>query len=759
MKKSRIYLFALSGVSLLSLHSHAMANETAAVDSIASADDQNGGLDEIIVTGEKRETVLQDAPMSITALGSSFLEQRNANEINDLNGLVPGLSVSKSEGSARIVSIRGIGYETSANPNSQPGVAFHINGVYISHVMALAQDLLDVERVEVLRGPQGTVFGQTSTGGAINVITRKPIIGEISGNVSGSYGNYNYTKLSGALNIPISDTMAARVAAQYLRHDGYGSSIGVENVDTYELDDANNLGLRASLLWEPTDTFSAILSGQTYDTSRAGALQKNVLDTTPGSRVVNQDYPSSFDLKTRMADLAMSLDIGDFATLKSVTAYQYMLKDQGADTDRSAGDFFVHTTRWRDRSKTWTQEVSLNAFPGSVVEWTLGGFFLRQRALKDYVSLGSSPALVYNDMPIVFATYSPYQHTSAAAYGQAVVHVTDALTFTGGMRYNWDKTSGQPINFFDQFGPAEPRKVTSNAITGKIGADYQITSDNMVYVVASRGYKPSGVNFNQDSVIVPESYEHEIVKALEVGTKNEFFDRRIRLNVSGFYYWYDNYQFTAEDPRVNSGGSWNIPNAEIYGLEVEASVLPFDGLRLDGTLSLATGKFKGDFFTIDSQSALAIRQQEALDLGLPQPYVSGYGYNPDIIATVADNLMNTNGNKVAKLPGVQAQFSATYDTDLDAGNLMVRGEMIYRSGFNSRIFEGGPLDKVPSYTLFNATVQYQPFDSELTFSLSAQNLFNVDGVNSLFTDPYGALTTSVEYVNPRQVFATIAYKF
>ena len=160
MKKINSYFLYLSGASLLAFSGNAKAEE------VNAESNSSIGLEEIIVTGEKRETAIQRAPLSITAIDSAALQERNVNEVNDLNGLVPGLSISKNEGSSRIVAIRGIGYETSANPNSQPGVAFHINGVYIAHVMSLAQDMIDVERVEVLRGPQGTVFGQTSTGGA-----------------------------------------------------------------------------------------------------------------------------------------------------------------------------------------------------------------------------------------------------------------------------------------------------------------------------------------------------------------------------------------------------------------------------------------------------------------------------------------------------------------------------------------------------------------------------------------------------------------
>lgn len=753
---SILFLTGASAMALVSASAFAATTDKPL--NAAPADDADG-LKDIIVVGEKRETTLQRAPLSITAVSGDALKQRNANELNDLNGIVPGLTIMKSEGSARIVAIRGIGYETSANPNSQPGVAFHIDGVYIAHVMALGQDLLDVDRVEVLRGPQGTVFGQTSTGGAVNVITRKPILGEASGTASLSYGNYNYLKGVAAVNIPISETLAARFSAQYLRHDGYGYATRVPGYSQYALDNANNVGLRGSLLWKPTDGFSAILSGQTFDADHNAALQKNVNDPNPDPRVVTQDYPGRYALKTRMVNLTLAQEIGSFATLKSVTAYQYMDKRQTADTDRLAGSFFVHTVRWRDKSKAFTQEVSLSSQDQGSLDWTLGGFYLRQHALKDYLSLGSNPGLTYLGMPIVFATYSPYQHTSIAGYGQATLHATDRLALTAGGRYSWDKTTGQPINFFNQFGVANPRESKSDAFTGKLGAEYQATPTNMIYFTASRGYKPSGVNFNQGAVMVPQTYKKETVDALELGFKNEFFDRTVRFNASGYYYWYDNYQYTAEDPRPNSGGSANIPRAEIYGVELEASVLPVKGLRFDGILSLASGKFKGDYKTIDSQGALLIRQAASIALGLPQPYVSGYGYNPAVIAAVQANLSNTNGHEVAKLPGVQGSVSSTYTGEIGPGEVTLKGEMVYRGEFNSRIFTSGPLDRVPSYTVFNALVQYAPHNSNMTFSISAQNLFDKNGINSLFTDPYGALTTSVEYINPRQVFGTVAFKF
>ena len=331
----------LAGASLSLLASPALAQtQAAATDGAATA--ASGGLADIVVTAEKREVTIQSAPIAITAVSGDLLKQRNVNELNDISGYVPGLNIAKSGGAERIITIRGIGYETAQNPNTQPGVAFHIDGVYIAHVAALAQDLLDVDRLEVLRGPQGTVFGVTSTGGAINVITKKPVIGEESGTASLSYGSYNYLKANAAVNIPIADTLAMRAAIQYFRRDGYGYSIAVPGRSKYYLDDADNFGGRLALLWQPSSTFSALLEGQIFRADHAGPLQKNILDTTPGARVVAQDFPGKYKIDTSMVYLTLRQELGDFATAKSITAYQYLDKNQSMDIDLAGREQNLH---------------------------------------------------------------------------------------------------------------------------------------------------------------------------------------------------------------------------------------------------------------------------------------------------------------------------------------------------------------------------------------------------------------------------------
>lgn len=724
-------------------------------------------LGDIIVTGEKRETRIQTAPLSITALSGAALRERNINQLVDLDGYVPGLTIAKSEGAERIITIRGIGYETAQNPNSEPGVAFHIDGVYIANVIALNQDLLDVDRIEVLRGPQGTVFGETSTGGAINVITRKPVIGAASGTAEVSGGTHDYVKANAAVNIPISDTIAARASVQYLRHGPYGEATAVAGEKSYPLEDANNVGVRGSLIWKPGDTFTALLEGQMFFADHNAALQKDIDDPDPRPRHVTQDYPGIFNLQTRMIYLTLTQEIGDVAIARSVTAYQTLDKHQTADNDRLASPFFFDDiTLWQDKSRTFTQEVSLASPAGTRLEWDAGAFYLRQHALQNIfeTTIPSASALVLPDgTGVKFATDSPYQHSSVAGYGQATYHATDRLSLTGGLRYSRDEVSAQPYQYF---AAQAPRRSTSAALTGKLSAEYRITPGTMVYAIGSRGYKPTGVSFVSTAPFapgsfasgpefVPPTYRKETVWAAEIGTKNELFDHLLRLNVAGYYYWYKDFQFTAEDPVPFAGGTDNIPHARIYGAEFEGSLLPMRGLRFDGTLSLGRGRFTGHFLTIDAQTAAQVRAATYAALGYPTAYYA----DARVESAVAGARQDVDGNRVPKLPGTQAQGTATYAWHMAGGTVTLRGEVVYRGAFNYRIFAVSAFDRVPAYTIYNAFIRYQPDARPWSVSVSAQNLTDRNGINSRFADPYGSGSTSVEYIDPREVFGTVSFKF
>ena len=215
-------------------------------------------VEEVVVTAEKRSESLQDISQAVTALSESDIEEKNIESFVDLSAVVPGVTVAKNEGYKTIISIRGVGNETNQNAIAAPSVAFHMDGVFIASPFAISTDFLDVERLEVIRGPQGTLFGQNSTGGAINLISKTPTTEGSEGKLSVTYGDYNLRKVSASNNIVVNDKIATRFSVSSTTRDGF-----TENVFTgQDLDDANNKSVRTDWMFDLNDTSSLRVFGQ-----------------------------------------------------------------------------------------------------------------------------------------------------------------------------------------------------------------------------------------------------------------------------------------------------------------------------------------------------------------------------------------------------------------------------------------------------------------------------------------------------------------
>ena len=423
----------------------------------------------IIVSATKQGTSLQEASISVSAVAVEDLQAANITEITGLNGTVPGLVVAKSGGGERMVSIRGIGSETPENLNAQPGVSYHVDGVYIFNSIAANAAFIDVGQVEVLRGPQGTTFGQGSTGGTINVVTRAPSLDSVQVNGRAGFGNYDTYQFEAGVNLPISDTLAVRVAGQHYEHSGYATATDVVGIGEYELDDQDESAWRASLLWQPTDRFTAQLSTIQFHSDTHGPAQKNIEDPEPDPRVLSQDFPglSIIDTELYYANLEYEFD---FATIKSISSYQKLFSDQRWDADGLTADLFYdltynplvfggtrydHVATWQSNNESWTQELNLTSNGDGPFQWIVGGVYLwtkNEQYILEY--RGSDDNLVrpiipsdtaWNDDAIQYLTYASLQSVTReawAAYAQGTYDLTDKLSLTAGLRYNYDKYSG-----------------------------------------------------------------------------------------------------------------------------------------------------------------------------------------------------------------------------------------------------------------------------------------------------------------------------
>lgn len=786
----------LLGISVLAMTSSAGLAQGPVESAPADAAAVGKGFGEIVVTAEKQPITLQNAPLSVSAVTADKLAEQNITDITGLNGSVPGLVVARSGGGERMISIRGIGSETPENTNTQPGVSYHVDGVYIFNSIAASAAFIDVAQVEILRGPQGTMFGQGSTGGTINVVTNQPSTEALSGSVNIGGGNYDLIKGDAAINVPLGDTFAVRAAVQHYEHDGYAYATGVEGHDKYQLDQADETGWKLSGLWAPTDNFSLTLSTIQFHSDTNGPAQKNILDPNPDPRVLTQDYPGRSVVDTELYSAVGRLDLGGVVAT-SITSYQKLHSEQAWDSDGLTADLFYnltynpisytgvrydHVALWESNTKSYTQEVNLASDGEGPLQWIVGGVYLQSknsqyinefRADDDNIVQPPLPLdTAWND-PLVdtlaYAELSAIKRKAWAAYFQGTYDVTDKLSIIAGARYNHDKYTGTSASNGSATSgvylqPQATPGLKTNEVTGKLALQYKLAPDNMIYASYTRGFKPGGINGSaangggafvalgwEDSI--KPTYKPETVDSFEIGSKNRFFDNSVQLNASAFYYNYTNMQFLEEDPILYGEGISNAPSAHIYGLELEGTWLLDDHWSIEGSVSFLKGEFDKDYFALDPVNASAAQNAA----GYPDYLFWLNFYNAALARDGARQ--NINGNDVPKLPDVQGSIALSYTNRIGKGTLTAKAQYIYRGEYQYRLFNEGVTDTTPSYEQVNLFLKYAPDSSNFNVSLAVTNLFDKDGLNSRFSDPYGSAQTMDTYIAPRQVIASVGYKF
>ena len=731
-------------------------------------------LEEIVVSARKREVSLQDAPIAVSVLSGEDFDKSNVVRLDNFNGYVPGLVVAKNDGAGRVVTIRGIGWETAQNLTTQPSVLTYIDGIYLANPLAMGLDLGDLERVEVFRGPQGTEFGQGTTGGSINIVTKKPHFDNLEGSVELSYGTYDNIRGRASINVPLSDTWAFRAAVQKYERDGFSEIEGGE-LDGYDLDDADSFTGKLAVLWQPSEDFSAHAQVFIHDADHGAAAQKNVNDPNPDLRELSQDYPGIFALENYSASLIMEWATPMGVSVKSLTGWQVLRKEQSVDGDRLNEE---HTSLinygfsfnnwdilpfWDNDSDAVSQEISIS-YSGEQLDWVIGGYYLHHANFNDFLeATGAAPfsessaslprsQLNAQTLPpfqsdLNFTEFRTVTREDYAAYGQATFRMNDMFAVTAGVRYQDEDQLDEGGAFF---GTRDPRTTNDSKVTWKAGIDVHLTEDNLVYGLVSTGWKNGGFGSGQ-GIFLPARFKPEEVTAYEIGTRNTFLDGRVRLNVTAFYYDHEHLQFTYEDPAPFTGGTWTIPKTEEYGIESELSWLVADGWQLDGMLAWQDGKVKSDVFAIDVEDFRAATR--LFQLGL---FTSG-AVEERIRMNNANNL---NGNKPPKLVDLMARVALTNThTFSDGSELSSRVEYVHRGDFQARIFNHPRVDSVPSYDLVNLYFAYDVGNMPISLNLSVTNIFDKNGVNNVFTNPYGLWTTSREYIPPREVIGSVRYSW
>jgi iron complex outermembrane receptor protein len=660
----------------------------------AFANEEDVGADKsgiIVVTANKREQDLQDVSVSVVALSGEALAEQGITDSLDLNGAVPGLRLNYVGGQIQTF-VRGVG-DTTSNAFTQASVAVNMDGVYVARSSAFRSNFYDIARVEVLRGPQGTLYGRNATGGAINIVTRDPQFNGLDGYVIAEAGNYGLAQVQAASNIPISDTLAMRVAGQIVDRDGFNSDGSGDN---------KTKSARAKLLWEPNEDLSIKLTfdvssiggrgpGRVNRPAQFGDPWEGVTDT----RITSTDYPNKenqpnppyLDVDFYAFSGELNWDLGA-ASLTIIPAFRSI------DVDSFVAS--RNTFREVDLSDQYSLETRLAGDTGSL-SWVVGAYYFKE----DLSVLTDNPALKEaTQSGRVLLLEVPEHDTEAwAVFGEATFSMTDSLRVIGGFRYTEeDRTKVGTIittNYVNGV-PGTPsvvvadEKLTVDDIGWRAGIEYDLTPDNMLYLTASRGFKSGG--FDAPGI---DSFDPEYLTAYTLGSKNRF--GAITLNLEAFYWDYKDQQVSFLGPNNSGVVSFitrNAGSSTIKGASIEASITVLGNGRLDASAEYLDAKF--DDFVYNTVGAPVPAGQLRTDGCLSGGSVGSL------------RVRDCSGLDLPNAPTFSGNIRYTHDFDLANG-----GELSFSaaSNFSSKVYLSAanfssPYHQQKSYGLFDASLMY-----------------------------------------------------
>jgi len=588
-----------------------------------------GVLEEIVVTAQKREESLQEVPISVAMTQGENLHAMfsGADDILALSGRVPGLYAESSNGrSAPRFYMRGLGNIDFDLAASQP-VSLIMDEVVMENVVLKSFPLFDLNNIEVIRGPQGTLFGRNTTAGIVKVNTARPT-DELSGYIRGSYGTYATTNIEGAVGGGLSDTFSARGSVLYRTRDDW-----ITNGETGQesLGDYSDTAARIQLLWEPTDRLSFLLSQQNRSLDGTSSIFRgNVFDT--GSRNLNQNYdrevvyydggdnnPQEYDSSGTTLNITWDMDN---VSLTSITSFQSADGYSRGDIDGGVVDFSQSQTpppglTWADIDifcvpgpcvpvRTWpgpitvpsvtqdgadvsqfTQEFRLASENEGKFNWQVGAFFFDSDLTVTTESFASFGFASRQD------TITEQLNTTWAIFGQGSYDVTDNLTLTAGVRYTDDEKDFQVLQYGQLWldlgflGDVDPINSTDDQTSWEVAANYMMDSGQSIYGRVSSGFRAQSIQGRDVAFLqFPSVADSETIMSYEMGYKADLMEDRMRLNLGLYYYQVDDMQLSVIGGAANINEVINADKGEAVGIELDFQVLLTDNLLVSGGGSL-----------------------------------------------------------------------------------------------------------------------------------------------------------------------------
>jgi iron complex outermembrane receptor protein len=663
---------------------------------------QGDALQEIIVTAQKRTENLEDVPIAVTPISGDALKDLRVETARDLQFVVPGIVYSQAGGTTETY-LRGVGNNIT-EVNADPSIATYVDGVYVSSSAVTAVQMADIQSIEVLKGPQGTLYGRNATGGAINITTQSPT-NQLDAHVTAGIGNYSESESGISVSGPIiGDTLLGGIYGTYVNHIPYSTlNDPPGTVDPAIVRSREQQGTaRTKLLFEPASWVTFTLAGDftkyaSFEDMAWRQLQSNATGYSKGAPPNYGEYSASLNdpvdevWQSAGGSLRTVLDLGQ-TTLTELSAYREYTTYWAADSDVTnaplsfADDYSV--------SNQWSHEIDWQSKSGSKFQWTLGAMY--------YTDNGGQYPFAVLPPPVLINIQAGVNDTSYAGFGQGTLSLTDALRLTVGARYTWEQKAflGGYTAIFLPNGKriaddlAAPTGHTWTNFSPKVGLDYRF-GDTLAYVSYSEGFKSGIYNLTGSTPASLGPVNPEILDAYEIGTKSELLDKRLRLNTSLFYYDYSNLQVQTLTPQngVPTATYQNAATVYSTGLDLDATwiIIPDVQLRV---LSEFLRSHYGSFDAFDGYTRAAVGN-----------------------ATVTENV---SGYTAARTPGFSGNFGGDYVMHLPKEtNLKWTLNLYHTNGF---AFNPDHTAYQNTYNTLELSAQIRPDSGRWSVTAWANNL-------------------------------------
>jgi len=747
-RSARAWLLATASVILIGGAATGSAAQDAPATGAAS-----GTLEEITVTARKREENLQDTPIAITAVSAAAIERKGYTEITDISASTPSLTLEGSaplsgNSSAALIFLRGIG-QSDFTINTDPGVGVYVDGVYVARSAGSVLDLIDVERIEVLRGPQGTLFGRNTIGGAVNVVSKAPA-SSFGGFGSATVGSRDRRQAQFSVDLPVSEQFLTKFSGFYHKRDGYVTRL----LTGEKTGDDDTLAGRAQFEWRPSESSNAIL---VIDGTRKREAQSGVvplwidgtafpLAAIENARIIggscaaapntsrncfgaawetNDPYATNATRPTRSDSDIFGVGLTLNGTLrnvgvKSITGYRKLDASFSRDTDATPFNFLYSDIS--EDQEQFSQEIQFTGRSlGDRLKWLGGLYYFKETGFENYVSAGD----VNGAQGLNHTENSNY-----AVFGEATFDVTPALHLTGGLRFTDEtkrfRTDAKIISgvrsrigtiiVADNSWQERKFQETSPRVT----LSYDASSDLMLYGTYSKGFKSGGFNARYSSPVPALiSFDPEFATLYEAGLKYQTPQRNLRLNLALFHTDYSDVQVDFSVPAVLGTIAGNAAAATIDGVELEFNFLPVGALEIDGSLSYLDAQFK---------------EVDAAVVGVKE------------------------GNRLPFTPKWSGSLSAAYPFPLGrAGVVTPRIDWSFRSAvFNTA--DNAPVIRQKAYSTTNASVSWDDPHKAWTVTFGVRNLTDE---HYLLTAAYSDAAGLAEgtYARPQEWYLTARRRF